>query len=299
MHDRVAAHSARARCVRRVHMKNCEFVDMFLRRFGRFISEFDTTYYYFCDPQVSVAGNGFVNGQSFDLVAETGVYLTRVVSDHARNITQLDELIGSDFLPKCVEIYNVCEVSGSRLKSNHSPRSKLLWASRLDSQKRPHLLPMISHLLKDKGLDIAIDAYGGSTYGVVGEESLAGGVKLTYRGNYDGFSTLPISNYDAFLYTAAFDGLPNVVLEAMGAGLPVIAPDVGGISEAVNEDTGYLVRDDADDMVVAQNFANAIASLYGAWKQAKLKGENGCRLVMERHSAANFSQRVSDVFNIS
>ena len=282
--------------VRRVHMKNCEFVDTFLRRFGRFINDVDSTYYYFCDPQVSVCGNSFVNGQSFDLVAEAGMYLTRVISDHSRNLQQLDELVGAELLPPCEVVYNVCDAAANGLPPQRAQRFKLFWASRLDEQKRPFLVLMISRILHERGLNVKIDAYGGSTYGVVEADSFDGGVNLAYRGNYDGFNTLPISEYDAFLYTAAFDGLPNVVLEAMGAGLPVIAPDVGGIREVVMGTTGYLVQDHPDEAAVANNFADAIAALYSEWSIAKEKGELARSLIKERHSKSAFLGRVSEVF---
>ncbi len=44
--------------------------------------------------------------------------------------------------------------------------------------------------------------------------------------------------------TSESEGLPNAILEYMAAGLPVVATDVGGVSELVEDGvTGYLVRD--------------------------------------------------------
>ncbi len=51
-----------------------------------------------------------------------------------------------------------------------------------------------------------------------------------------------LSILDIFALTSISEGLPNVIMEAMAAGKPVIATDVGGCSELIsNGKTGFLV----------------------------------------------------------
>ena len=48
--------------------------------------------------------------------------------------------------------------------------------------------------------------------------------------------------FDAFILPSRKEGFPFAVLEAMQAGLPIIATNVGGIPEALGDDAGILVQ---------------------------------------------------------
>jgi glycosyltransferase involved in cell wall biosynthesis len=51
------------------------------------------------------------------------------------------------------------------------------------------------------------------------------------------------SGLDLYLNTSRHEGIPMTLLEAMSLGIPVVAPDVGGIGEIVEDGvSGFLVR---------------------------------------------------------
>lgn len=48
---------------------------------------------------------------------------------------------------------------------------------------------------------------------------------------------------DCFISTSSSEGLPISIMEAMSYGIPIIAPNVGGIRELVNDENGVLLSD--------------------------------------------------------
>jgi len=59
-----------------------------------------------------------------------------------------------------------------------------------------------------------------------------------------------------FWLTSKWEGMPNVVLEAMASGVPVIATDVGGIRDLVNDGVGgFVVPPNHADAFVRQSCA--------------------------------------------
>jgi len=88
------------------------------------------------------------------------------------------------------------------------------------------------------------------------------------------------------------EGLPNVVLEAMAAGLPVVATDVGGLSEVVQPgETGWLV---APKDVPA--LADVISHLLAHDEVRAAFGRAGRKRVEQKFSLASMVQQHEDMF---
>ncbi len=55
------------------------------------------------------------------------------------------------------------------------------------------------------------------------------------------------SKADLFVLPSNYEGLPIVIIEAMGAGLPIVASNVGGVSELVRDDiNGYALENNVE-----------------------------------------------------
>ncbi len=85
---------------------------------------------------------------------------------------------------------------------------------------------------------------------------------------------------DIHLLTSDHEGMPNVVLEAMACGLPVVASDVGGVREiVVSDETGYVIPPGDLDAFIA-----AVLKLVENARLRRLLGEAGRRRVVQDHS---------------
>ena len=166
----------------------------------------------------------------------------------------------------------------------------ILWAGRLDRQKRPDILFNIAKKCEEKQLSFKFHVYGAPLLDqFVKTDYFKTLTNTTVYGEFDGLVSLPENAYDIFLYTSQWDGLPNILLEAICLGLPVIASDVGGVSELIHDEkTGYLIDpyDDVNAYIRKLNIAFSQPSV-----RARL-AENAYGFVQRRHSWHAFSEAV-------
>jgi glycosyltransferase involved in cell wall biosynthesis len=98
-----------------------------------------------------------------------------------------------------------------------------------------------------------------------------------------------LSRCDAFCLPSLAEGLPNAVMEAMAAGLPVVASAVGGVPELVGPDNGFLAEPGDANSLSTQLLRllsdRRRASDLGAQGRHKIERDFSLRRLAERHRA--------------
>ena len=172
--------------------------------------------------------------------------------------------------------------------------SKVLWASRFSYEKRLDILLKIVKKLPHLHFDI----YGDTILGCRDFDlkqnilQLSKCKNVTLKGKYNGFDSIPHNEYFLFLYTTQYDGMPNVLLEATASGLPIIAPNIGGISELViNKTTGLLLEKNND----IQGYVEGIQFIKDNPEIAKTYWDNAYKIIQERHTQESFEKRLEEI----
>jgi glycosyltransferase involved in cell wall biosynthesis len=106
-------------------------------------------------------------------------------------------------------------------------------------------------------------------------------------GPYKTFSELPVEHYGVFLFTSGFEGLPNVLLEAGAAGLPLVSSAVGGVQELVTPRTGWPVSTECNE---AEGLAEALDQALNKPGEALVRNAALRQLLKKRHSAQMYWQ---------
>lgn len=172
---------------------------------------------------------------------------------------------------------------------------QLLWCGRLVPMKNPRMLIEIAEVLLEREyLHFLIDVVGDGE-DRPGLKAAIEASKLGDRIRLHGFQpdVKPFLNQaDLFLLTSDHDPMPNVVLEAMASGLPVVATRVGGVPKmVVDGSTGFLVP--AGE---AEVMASALSRLMEDTSLVRSMAQKGREHVQTNFSAASIAKRYEELF---
>lgn len=123
--------------------------------------------------------------------------------------------------------------------------NKILWASRLCNQKLFEVFEKIVNQLPEYQFVI----YGGEPEDQNNKEILERLLtkpNFEFRGEYQHISELDLKEFDLYLFTSLFEGIPTIILDMAMSGIPIVSANVGGISEVLGQDYSLLVNNTRD-----------------------------------------------------
>jgi glycosyltransferase involved in cell wall biosynthesis len=160
-----------------------------------------------------------------------------------------------------------------------APLVHFLFMGRLGQRKGVY--DIIESVSRVKADNVQIHLYGDGEIDEIKRRILAAGVshKVMVHGWIEGSQKDSTFRQASVLLLPSYhEGLPISVLEALAYGLPVLATDVGGIAEAVEDGVnGYLIAPGACDML-----ANRIDQLAVSPDTRLEMGKSGYRMAAEK-----------------
>lgn len=179
-------------------------------------------------------------------------YLYAISEDGKRHI---EKYIGRRATNIQVEyLGSINHLPDKRMYTNKGDKLRIVTCSRIDRNKRLDRMVLILALIRD--IDIEWDHYGEGSDEIELEikkmcnNMLGQNVKVRFRGYINNEAIITQyrkENYDVFMNVSESEGIPVSVMEALSEGIPVIAPDIGGMREIVKDGiNGLLLQENCD-----------------------------------------------------
>lgn len=191
---------------------------------------------------------------------------------------------------------NVVNLNANGFQLKDKNELNILFVGRLSAQKRPEIFVELAFYLKQTLPENNLH------FQVIGDGKLLDKLKqqakdyqlspeeLIFCGNQP--DVVPFyQNADLLVLTSKFEGTPNVILEAMACGLPIVATKVGGIPEIVSDKCGILVN--------PENKAELFESVKKLILDKSLRqkfGEEGKKYVNRNHSLNALQEQLTKIY---
>jgi glycosyltransferase involved in cell wall biosynthesis len=185
-----------------------------------------------------------------------------------------------------------------------APRDAELQAQRASGHR---LVGYVGQLIPRKRVDTLIRAFAGLVFPdarlvLVGDgperpalESLARNLGLQQRVQFYGFRDDRIALMkclDLFVLPSALEGIPRCLMEAMASGTAVIASDIPGCRDLVEDGVCGSLFDPGDHARLRE----VLESLLTNDARRRLMADEGCRRVRREHSAEAMASRYAKVY---
>ncbi len=292
---RILLDICRGLCPQRIVNINSNLGWHLTTNYGKQLSSWTNLYIYlFCWDRDEKGNKG---GYPIQWFLPTFDYCTGVLTDSMvlRNELQERYCVTDAQREKIVTLHTPAENTDADYNATLVHRDKLngkrrvFWSGRFDSQKRLDILFAIAKRMPE----IEFWVWGKAVMNNSGINIDQAPKNIMHMGVYKSIDDVPIASCDCFLYTAGWDGLPTVLIEVGSRAIPIVASDVGGVGDLINENTGYPISDYAnpDEYCLAIN--NILSNYTEALDKARQCREHTLRLCDENKYISNISSMLA------
>jgi len=243
----------------------------------------------------SIRGNGEHDLKNSGIFRFLNLFSTSFIVANSKNaINYLTMMFPSKLQIELLP--NVVEKTPFFLSKQRSENVNLVMLGRLAVPKRFDILINVFAEIINRG-------YTNTRLFIVGDGVLGEGLKILV-GNIPslaGYVTFTGALIDPFPFLCTMDimvhlsdheGLPNAIMEGMICGLPIIASNVGGIPELVDDGkNGFLVNNQDQDSI-----ADKIEQALRSPSLRQKFGEDGSRKMKQGYSLQHFEQNLFEIF---
>lgn len=221
-------------------------------------------------------------------LASTLPYLRGVICDSAYYPRELNRQYGID--RNQVHTVYFPGTSTDAQKHIYSDHGNILWASRITWQKRPDLLLKIAIAMPD--IHFHVKGHAESYEEKQIAKKIAQLRNVTFSGSYEiGDLVENDEQFSLFLYTSITDGMPNVLLEATTAGLPIVASAVGGVPDLISEESGYPIH----NVNSVDAYVSVIRRALQHPEERRKRWNEAISMVQKRHTFESFVGKLARI----
>ena len=218
-------------------------------------------------------------------------------TDHIITVSKFDYELGEKYKivkpHKMRVIYNGSPDLKAESKEKKAKPLSILMTARFSYQKDHTTLFKALKLLKEEELHVDLVG-GGELYDMY--KSLAKEMNIEHMITFHGETNqIPkfLNAADIFVLTSRFEGLPLSICEAMSVGLPILASDVGGVSEMVTDGhNGFLLPVENHRLL-----AKKLKTLIENPSLVKALGSNSRKTFLDKFSIQQMASATEEFIN--
>jgi glycosyltransferase involved in cell wall biosynthesis len=224
-------------------------------------------------------------------------YLDGLLSDNKRfisdaineyHLNEYSEKFHCLYTPAQITSLNSPDIVKERInqypgKRKTRNRLRCVWAGRLDEEKRwSQFLQIV-----ERASCYDFEMYGQAV--IDQQKEIPQYPNLNFRGGFkSSIEEFILNDFDVFLFTSRWEGLPTTLIATGSCGIPIIAPVVGGVGEIITTETGYPLPEQA----TVNDFLEALKEVESDPYEASRRARNLLDLVLSQHSWEQFRNGV-------